>query len=55
MLTFEEFLTEGQQEMFNLRKRIAELKRNAARSPAARKELEVAEDHLARLMKVSTL
>lgn len=55
MLSFEEFLTESQQEMMNLRKRIAELRRDAARSPAKRKELESAEAHLAQLMRTSTL
>ncbi len=55
MISFKEFLSENQQEMMKVRARIAELKRKASRSPSAREELEKAEEHLATLMKTSTL
>jgi len=61
ILNFEEFQTvlgedtNRQEEMRNLRLRIVELRKKASRLPSARKELEAAEAHLGRLMKLSTL
>ena len=59
VMSFEDFssLLENntQEEMRNLRLRIMELRKKASRLPSARKELEAAENHLARLMKLSTL